>query len=87
MITNIAHGVQAFTSNAFLVEGERTVLVDTGANFDAVERVRDRGADLDAVLLTHTHPDHVGNLQSVKEAFDVEAWGFDTDQSGVWSAT
>jgi glyoxylase-like metal-dependent hydrolase (beta-lactamase superfamily II) len=83
MITNIAHGVQAFTSNAFLVEGERTVLVDTGANFDAVERVRDRGADLDAVLLTHTHPDHVGNLRSVKEAFDVEAWGFDTDQSGV----
>ncbi|WP_135826073.1 MBL fold metallo-hydrolase [Halorussus ruber] len=83
MITNVARGVQAFTSNAFLVEGERTVLVDTGSNFDAVERIRDRGADLDAVVLTHTHPDHVGNLQSVKEAFGVEAWGFDTDQPGV----
>jgi glyoxylase-like metal-dependent hydrolase (beta-lactamase superfamily II) len=83
MITNVARGVQAFTSNAFLVEGERTVLVDTGSNFDVVERVRDRGADLDAVVLTHTHPDHVGNLQSVKEAFGVEAWGFDTGQPGV----
>ena len=83
MITNLARGVQAFTSNAFLVEGDRTVLVDTGANFDAVEAVRERGMDLDAVILTHTHPDHVGNLRAVNDAFDVEAWGFDTDQSGV----
>ncbi|MFC4551527.1 MULTISPECIES: MBL fold metallo-hydrolase [Halorussus] len=83
MILNIARGVQAFTSNAFLVEGDRTVLVDTGSNFDAVSAVRDRDADLDAVILTHTHPDHVGNLQTVTDAFDVEAWGFDTDQPGV----
>jgi len=83
MITNIARGVQAFTSNAFLVEGDRTVLVDAGANFDAVAALEERDADLDAVVLTHTHPDHVGNLQSVKDAFGVEAWGFDVDQSGV----
>jgi len=83
MITNLAQGVQAFTSNAFLVEGDRTVLVDTGSNFDAVGKIRDRGADLDAVILTHTHPDHVGNLQTVKDAFGVEAWGFDTDRLGV----
>ncbi|USZ68551.1 MBL fold metallo-hydrolase [Halorussus salilacus] len=83
MITNVARGVQAFTSNAFLVEGDRTVLVDTGANFDAEPRIRERDADLDAVILTHTHPDHVGNLEAVKEAFGVEAWGFDTGQPGV----
>jgi len=83
MITNIARGVQAFTSNAFLVEGDRTVLVDAGANFDAVAALDERDADLDAVVLTHTHPDHVGNLQSIKDAFGVEAWGFDVDQPGV----
>ncbi|MFC4449963.1 MBL fold metallo-hydrolase [Halorussus aquaticus] len=86
MITNIARGVQAFTSNAFLVEGERTVLVDTGSNFDAVGRIRERDAELDAVVLTHTHHDHVGNLQSVEDAFGVETWGFDTDQPGVDNA-
>jgi hydroxyacylglutathione hydrolase len=83
MIRNIAAGVQAFTSNAFLVGGDRTVLVDTGANFDAVTRVEDAVNDLDAVIVTHTHPDHVGNLEGIKDAFDVEAFGFDTSQPGI----
>lgn len=83
MVENLAAGVRAFTSNALLVEGERTVLVDPGANFDAVSRVRDRNADLDAVVVTHPHPDHVGNLDDVKTAFGVDAWGFDTTDDGV----
>ncbi|NHN58493.1 MULTISPECIES: MBL fold metallo-hydrolase [Halorussus] len=86
MITNLARDVQAFTSNAFLVEGDRTVLVDTGSNFDAIGKIRDRGADLDAVILTHTHHDHVGNLESVTEAFGVETWGFDASLSAVDNA-
>jgi glyoxylase-like metal-dependent hydrolase (beta-lactamase superfamily II) len=83
MVTNIAAGVQAFTSNAFLASGERTVLVDPGANFDAVDRLRDEDASLDAVVVTHPHPDHVGNLRSVKDAFGVAAWGFSEDIDGV----
>jgi glyoxylase-like metal-dependent hydrolase (beta-lactamase superfamily II) len=86
MIHNIAQGVQAFTSNAFLVPGERTVLVDTGANFDAVWHVRDDVDHLDAVILTHTHEDHVGNVDAVREAFDVETWGYDTGQPWVDNA-
>lgn len=73
----------AFTSNAFLVTGARTAVVDTGANFDVVPAIRAETGDLDAVVLTHTHPDHVGNLDRVKEAFDVDAWGFDPSQAGV----
>jgi hydroxyacylglutathione hydrolase len=83
MIMNLADGVQAFTSNVYLVTGERTVLVDPGANFDVVAAVDERIDELDAVVLTHTHPDHVGNLESVKTAFDVEAWGYDPDFDGV----
>ncbi|MFC3476544.1 MBL fold metallo-hydrolase [Halobacterium litoreum] len=77
MVTNISAGVQAFTSNVFLVPGERTVLVDAGANYDAVSRIREQVDALDAVVVTHPHPDHVGNLDAVRDAFDVEAWGFE----------
>jgi glyoxylase-like metal-dependent hydrolase (beta-lactamase superfamily II) len=83
VISNLAHDVQAFTSNAFLVTGETTALVDTGANFDVVSRVRDRVDGLDRVYLTHTHTDHVGNVAAVREAFDVETWGFDPDRPEV----
>ncbi|WP_135820911.1 MBL fold metallo-hydrolase [Halostella litorea] len=83
MIHNLAAGVQAFTSNAFLVDGERTVLVDAGANFDVVSRVEERVDDVDALVLTHTHPDHVGNLPDVVEAFGVDVWGFDPEADGV----
>jgi len=81
MIQNVAAGIQSFTSNAFLVDGDRTVLVDTGSGFDVVDRID--GIDLDAVVLTHTHPDHVGNLDDVASAFDVTVWGFDPDHPGV----
>jgi hydroxyacylglutathione hydrolase len=77
-VRNIARGVPGFTSNAFLVDGERTVLVDAGNEFDAVDRIRGAVDALDAVVLTHTHPDHVGNLGPVVEAFDVDVWGYDS---------
>ncbi|MFQ3319246.1 MAG: hydroxyacylglutathione hydrolase [Natronomonas sp.] len=82
-VRNIAQGVRSFTSNVFLVEGERTVLVDAGNDFDAVERIEGAVDDLDALVLTHTHPDHIGNARSVIERFDVDVWGYDADASLV----
>lgn len=86
MIQNLTTGVRAFTSNAFLVTGSRTVLVDTGANFDVVDRIRDTTDTLDAVVLTHTHSDHVGNVAPVTGAFDVDVWGFDPENEHVDNA-
>ncbi|MFB6298172.1 MAG: MBL fold metallo-hydrolase [Salinirussus sp.] len=83
MIDNLAAGVRGFTSNVFLVTGERTVLVDAGNGFDVPGAVRDRADGLDAVVLTHTHPDHVGALDDVVAAFDVDVWGFDPGVEAV----
>lgn len=83
MIDNLAQGVGAFTSNTYFVGGERPVLIDTGANFDVLDRLEGRTDELAAVVMTHTHPDHVGNLPAVKAAFDVEAWGYDTSIEGI----
>lgn len=83
MIVNLARGVRAFTSNAFLVDGDRTVLVDAGNEFDVVGAAREHVDDLDALVMTHTHPDHVGNLPDIVTEFDVAVWGDDTGQSGI----
>jgi len=83
MITNLAANQAGFTSNVFLVEGDRTVLVDPGSGFDVVSEVRAAVDGLDAVVLTHTHPDHVGNLDAVVDAFGVDVWGYDASLDGI----
>lgn len=65
-----------FTSNAYLVEGDRTVLVDPGAMAGIVEAVRERVSDLDAVVVTHQHADHVAELEAVVDAFAPEVYAY-----------
>lgn len=56
--------------NAFLVsEGDRAVLVDPGEEAPKLLRaIESRGVKLDAILLTHTHFDHVGAVAPVARA-------------------
>ncbi len=83
MIHNLAEGREVFTSNVFLVTGDRTALVDVGNEFDIVDAVQERVDDLDAVVLTHTHYDHVANLDAVVDAFDPEVVAYDDSFDGV----
>jgi hydroxyacylglutathione hydrolase len=67
--------VGVFQENAYLVVDETTnhaVLIDPGAEPEQiVSMVRDSGATLDAIWLTHAHLDHIGAVAAVRRAWKV----------------
>ena len=64
-----------FYKNGFLVACERTraaALVDPGDEIDEIlAAARDLDADVQYILLTHAHVDHVSGVGAAKAAFDV----------------
>jgi hydroxyacylglutathione hydrolase len=75
-VTNVTADAAEFTCNAWLVTGERTVLVDAGTMPGVESVVADHVDDLDAVALTHQHGDHVGELDAVLDAFDADLYAY-----------
>jgi glyoxylase-like metal-dependent hydrolase (beta-lactamase superfamily II) len=67
--------VGPFEENCYLVADEvtgRGVLIDPGDEASRIVRmVRDSGAELEAIWLTHAHIDHIGAVAAVKRAWDV----------------
>ena len=70
--------VGPFEENCYLVVDEnaqRAVLVDPGDEASRIIRmVRESGAALDAIWLTHAHIDHIGAVAAVKRAWDVPVY-------------
>jgi len=75
-ITNVTADAETFTCNAYLVEGERTVLVDAGAMDGVVDVIREYTDRLDAVVVTHQHGDHIAKLDDVLDAFETELYAY-----------
>ncbi|PSP55705.1 MBL fold hydrolase [Halobacteriales archaeon QS_1_67_19] len=61
------------TTNAYLLDCEATVLVDPAARTDDLDAaVADR--DVEHVLVTHAHPDHVGAVAHYAETCGATVW-------------
>ncbi|MCA9411161.1 MAG: MBL fold metallo-hydrolase [Candidatus Omnitrophica bacterium] len=62
-------------SNCYLVvdpESRKALLVDPGGDGEKIERwVSEKGADVEAILITHGHADHIGALEFAKEHLSV----------------
>lgn len=66
----ITAGAETFTANVYLVRGTAATLVDAGAMVGVSAAVSDRIGDLEALLITHGHDDHVSQLAELQAAFD-----------------
>lgn len=70
-------------TNCFLVGTSRFVVVDPGGNDDAelalleatIDELLQRGGRLEAIVLTHHHPDHVAAVDRLKSLYAVGVWG------------
>jgi len=64
------------------MDGRRCVVVDPGVNaFEPVkELVAEHGLTVEAVVLTHGHPDHVGGAADVADHYGVPAYLHESDR-------
>lgn len=71
----LSRTVGAFQENCYLVVDEianRAVLIDPGAEPDElIAMVRESGAVLEAIWLTHAHIDHIGGVAGVRREWPV----------------
>lgn len=74
---NVTESAEAFTCNAYLVDGEISTLVDAGAMTGVEDVIADHVDELDQVVLTHQHGDHVAELDAVLSAFDADCYAYD----------
>ena len=74
--TVVTDGADVFTCNAYLVDGETPTLIDAGTMPGVADVIADHVADLDRVVLTHQHGDHVGELDAVLDRFDADLYAY-----------
>ena len=72
----VTDGADVFTCNAYLVDGATPTLVDAGTMPGVVDVIADHVEELDQVVLTHQHGDHVGELDAVLDRFDADLYAY-----------
>lgn len=74
--TVVTEGAEQFTANAYLVPGETNALIDVGTPPGVADRIAEHIDELDAIYLTHTHGDHIQQLERVVNRFDPAVYAY-----------
>ncbi len=65
-----------YASNCYIVAADKNtegMIIDPGAQAGQVlKKVKDLGVDVKTIVITHTHPDHIGAVKAVKDATKAE---------------
>ena len=67
------HRIQVWSTNCYLLSGKKIILIDGGAPghvkdfMRGIARVGISPRDIDLVLLTHGHADHIGSLPQIQQ--------------------
>jgi glyoxylase-like metal-dependent hydrolase (beta-lactamase superfamily II) len=81
-ITNLAEDIEEFTGETWLIENEeKKALIDTGTK-ECWDKIGELG-ELEKVIITHSHSDHVENLPKVVEKFDCRVFAYDPENISV----
>lgn len=75
-VIDVTADAETFTCNVFLAVGDRPTLVDAGAMQGVGDAVAEHTDELDALLLTHQHGDHVAQLDEVVERFGPDVYAY-----------
>jgi hydroxyacylglutathione hydrolase len=75
-VITVTEGADVFTCNAYLALGEEPTLIDAGAMAGVEDVVATHTDELDKVVLTHQHGDHVQELDAVLDSFDADCYAF-----------
>jgi len=76
-VITVTEGAEVFTCNAYLALGEEPTLIDAGAMAGVEDVIAEHTDELDKIVLTHQHGDHVQELDAVLDAFDADCYAFD----------
>lgn len=69
--------IPAFEDNYLwlLHDGRRAVVVDPGDAQPVLRMLQDRQLQLESILVTHHHPDHIGGVDALREATGAKVFG------------
>lgn len=70
----VTDGASGFTCNVYLIDGDTPTLIDAGTMPGVADVIAEHVADLDQVILTHQHGDHIGELDAVLDRFAADLY-------------
>ncbi|MCJ7450323.1 MAG: MBL fold metallo-hydrolase [Candidatus Nanohaloarchaeota archaeon QJJ-9] len=75
-IENLSEGAGEFTSHSYLVEGK--ALIDAGKDYIVLNRLE--GINLEKIIVTHSHHDHIENLELILNKHNPKIYAFAPDK-------